>query len=1207
MDTVNKPSLSRIISGISDFEKESVLPNSVAWLRSVDFRSDPRKITALPKTTKESGNTYQALPKWYTQRSTVGYIYDSSGNLYQRTAAGSHTLIRSVGNSNGNGLAYYGEDDFVYYTTDTTIGRYGQFSAGSPTFTDDFLSSEGGVPTNTGSIELNGSTQYLTHADAAELSITGDLAMEIYFNLDTLPTVGNSVVLLSKWNENSNQRSYKLDIYAISGVFGSGSGGAYTVSTDTTQSPTDSACSGTIDTKSLSATNASFAAGQTILIHQSRGTNAGTWQVTKIDSYTAGTITTEDNLIISYSSTGSNKAQVIVIPEYSSITVNSGVTWSAKAWTGSVGGILVYKCSGTVTVTGTISATGKGFQGSGSTFSNTYGNTGEGDVGAAVTNQRSRNGNGGGGAAQGATYTGGGGGGGNGLAGSNGNTGTGGVLGGQGGTTSGSTDLTLFTFGGGGGGASNSGDQNIGGTGAGGIFGFSVDLSVTGSMVANGNDGDDASGTAVGAGGAGAGGGGSILLNVQTGTLGTDLLSAAGGTGGTGYSGGGNGGNGGVGRIYINYLTSITGSSSTPSFGSTQDNTLVTDTSYQLRFQISNDGTAVETYAKVIDISTEEWNHASISFDASESEGTLGFNGASLGAITGSMTAIYDSTADYAAGASFDSSGTAENFLDGKIDEDRLWNTIRTISQVYANKDSELVGNEPGLVAYHPFDGSLSDATSNAFDWTNNGSAAYSSETPFSSPTTRLDIDQEDTSSGNTYNLTTAIDEGASHRQTFTPSKDPQKSISINISAKGTNCDWTLTVHDALNRVVATVTVLNAELPTSGFYEFIFDSPWRPVLDANYHFHLTATNTTGTPAVVTGTASSLETAQFKSYYQFLVTDTQWHPLKHYLNLLAISNERYLAVWDGASYNPHRLKFPSGYRVRAFGDWNGFIAIGCMFGDSIGTRDQGKIFFWDGYSDTYNDAIDVPQGAINAMIGSVGELHFVAGYKGDYMIYSGGSKARKIKRIPRLAKGEEVEVYPGAMTMWEALLRIGVAGSSDSETVEKGVYTYGSINEMYNDSFSYDYPISTGNRLSTVQVGMTAAVGKKLLIGWTDGLSSGVDVVDPAGDAFASARIELLIDDQGGVWKEKILSMLRADVNPMIDGQSVKLEYKIDRGEWVTLTNEENDDRSVVKTNINGGRHREYQLAIELNTTVSTAPSLLALTSDENVNADEERG
>ena len=149
----------------------------------------------------------------------------------------------------------------------------------------------------------------------------------------------------------------------IAPSFGNGSDGVLTISSNTTDTPIDSSCSGTSGSTSLSATNASFAAGQLIMIHQSRGTGVGNWELNKIASYATGTITTVLALANTYTDSGSSQAQVLVVMQYSGITINSGYTLTAKAWTGDVGGILALACSGKITVTGTITASQKGYIG----------------------------------------------------------------------------------------------------------------------------------------------------------------------------------------------------------------------------------------------------------------------------------------------------------------------------------------------------------------------------------------------------------------------------------------------------------------------------------------------------------------------------------------------------------------------------------------------------------------------------------------------------------------------------------------------------------------------------------------------------------------------------------------------------------------------------------------------------------------------------
>ena len=195
-----------------------------------------------------------------------------TGNFYKRTSAGSYSLLRSIANNSGNGLGYFAEDDYIYYPGDKVIGRYGPIS-GTPTFVDDFLGAQGGVPTNTASIDFeSGSSMYAYGADTASLSITGNISLEAWVNPESLPTSGNSMTLISKWDQSGTLRSYKMDIAAVSGYFGDGSDGALTISSNTTEAPIDSAATATAGTPTISATNASFAADQQILIHQTRGT-----------------------------------------------------------------------------------------------------------------------------------------------------------------------------------------------------------------------------------------------------------------------------------------------------------------------------------------------------------------------------------------------------------------------------------------------------------------------------------------------------------------------------------------------------------------------------------------------------------------------------------------------------------------------------------------------------------------------------------------------------------------------------------------------------------------------------------------------------------------------------------------------------------------------------------------------------------------------
>jgi hypothetical protein len=1187
--------------GISDFQHESPIANSYYFGRSVDVRKEPHHIGVLPRTIRESGTVITDLPKWgETYQTTLDtYFYGDTGNLYSRSSARSYAFLRQVANSHGNGLCYSAEDNYLYYTSDSLIGRYGPLSASTKTFNDDFLGAQGGIPLNTNSLALvAASSQYAYRADTASLSITGDLTIEAQIKPSSLPTVGNSVAIFSKWDESGATRSYKFDIYTVSGSFGDASEGALTISSNTTEAPIDSACTGTSGTANLTATNVSFAANQVVLIHQSQGTGAGTWQRNIISSYSAGTIVLQSNLNANYT-TG---AQVRVLKQYSDVTINSGKTWTVKAWNGTVGGILSFLCTGTLTVTGSINAnggdstaystdgvrsgrgTGGGFRGGNaycSSGAKGTANQGEG-TGGAGTYLNTANGNGGGGGGDAAAnHAGGGGGGGNGGA---------GVAGGRespgdGGGIAGNSSLTTMVFGGGGGGANDSYSSSVSGGASGGgiVFIYASNIAaITGSITANGGNAADAN--VDGGGGAG----GSVLIKTITAVLGTNKITAS---GGTAYS---TGGAGGTGRIHCDYYTSVTGTTS-PTLDSAQDNNLSVNTAYQMRLGVSSNGSNSEYLVKEFSPVIGTWQQIGVTWDASEATAEFFFNAVSLGTRVGTYTGVHDNASKAAVGSSFNGAGTAVNFYDGLIDEVKVFNVLRTADDFFYGLQQQIATTTSGLVAYYKFNGDVNDATANANNLTASGSPTYSSDVPFPSPTTRLDIDQSASTSGNTYTLTTAINEGVTHRKTFTPAKDPQKSIAVYIASVGTGT-WTLTVHDTYNNIVATKSVAYTSLNT-GYYEFIFANTWSPLTNFTneYHFHIYSTVADGT--VRTTTTNDLETVDFRTYFQFLATNNDWHPIYRFLNFIVIGNGRYVAKYEAPLYEPNQLVLGAGWTVRCFALWQEYLAIGCMKGSNIYDNDQGRIYFWDGYSPTFNFFIDVPEGGINALLGTRGSLFIWAGYHADLLSYEGGSAAKKLKEVPLLDPSDYTEVYPGAVSMWMANPRYGLAGGSNSSDIQKGVYTWGSTNYRYEDILTYDYPISTGTLSGNgLKIGMILPVNQELLIGWQDNVSCGIDYVNVANNPYPTATIEMLIEDLDVPYKQKEAVLLVANFDSLSANNNVQVKYmndETDTGFHVNPDSPTTGD-TLTRMNISAGRYNHIRVGLDLTSSGATSPTVKSL-------------
>jgi surface antigen len=344
---------------------------------------------------------------------------------------------------------------------------------------------------------------------------------------------------------------------------GNGQNGSLIISTNTVDNPIDSAAAGTAGSTTLSATNSQFAAGQKILIHQSLGTGSvGEYQINEIQSYSAGTITLKTPLNVTYTSTSLDKAQVLVIKEYTNVTINSNTILSAKPWNGNTGGILYFMANGKVTIDGKISADAAGYRGgSATTGSRQNGRRGEGyTIGTLdVTTHLTASSAGGGGGHQNDGAGSAGGGGGHAIGGATGVTGH--INPGQGGSPMGNPQLTQMFFGtGGGSGGSSYSAQSFGkGGNGGGIIGIVTNtLIVNGQITSNGQNGSNTDGHAVGAGGGGAGG--SISIKAANAVLSSNKISTLRGEGGLQIGSFPiHGGAGSQGRIAVQYCDMISG------------------------------------------------------------------------------------------------------------------------------------------------------------------------------------------------------------------------------------------------------------------------------------------------------------------------------------------------------------------------------------------------------------------------------------------------------------------------------------------------------------------------------------------------------------------------------------------------------------------------------------------------------------------------
>lgn len=125
--------------GIAESSKAGSSPGAFYFGKRLNIFGDPGELTINPALAKVSGSTVVDLVKWIvsgTPHISKNYYYGDTGRIYESSlTGGSWSSIRTVASSVGQGLEVH--SDYLYYTQNTQIGRYGLLS-GSPSFTDNW-------------------------------------------------------------------------------------------------------------------------------------------------------------------------------------------------------------------------------------------------------------------------------------------------------------------------------------------------------------------------------------------------------------------------------------------------------------------------------------------------------------------------------------------------------------------------------------------------------------------------------------------------------------------------------------------------------------------------------------------------------------------------------------------------------------------------------------------------------------------------------------------------------------------------------------------------------------------------------------------------------------------------------------------------------------------------------------------------------------
>jgi hypothetical protein len=363
-----------------------------------------------------------------------------------------------------------------------------------------------------------------------------------------------------------------------------------------------------------------------------------------------------------------------------------------------------------------------------------------------------------------------------------------------------------------------------------------------------------------------------------------------------------------------------------------------------------------------------------------------------------------------------------------------------------------------------------------------------------------------------TYAVPLTIDE--SQYISFQPDIEPFYSQKVNVITKGTG-NVTMTLHDGLNNSLATVTVAAANMAT-GLVEFLYSSQVRALVKPNartYHLHFTSTVADTTLAC--STMNSLNTADFELWaYRLVDTVNNFHPMAQFQQFTCIGNGNYLAVWEpltdsnppNTEFQRHRLTFPSGFEVCGLAVTNEFLVIATAKYATDGTKDfqEGKLFIWDGTAQTYNQVIDISGGAPEGIKTKDNMPWFVV--NGKLCVWAGGNNVIQVRKLASLDNAynstvDNTHIYPNMLTVKDNMLHIGYPGTTNNQTIEHGVYVWGSLEKNFPETFNYGYipfqmQANPKNTSGNLQLGCVRSFGDEMYISSKDSDGHyGLDIVD----------------------------------------------------------------------------------------------------------------
>lgn len=235
-----------------------------------------------------------------------------------------------------------------------------------------------------------------------------------------------------------------------------------------------------------------------------------------------------------------------------------------------------------------------------------------------------------------------------------------------------------------------------------------------------------------------------------------------------------------------------------------------------------------------------------------------------------------------------------------------------------------------------------------------------------------------------------------------------------------------------------------------------------------------------------------------SWQSFAVSNNaELCPITKFLKFICFGNQRYVAVWDqgASSWNSTRITLPLGYKIKWFQTLTDYLVISA-YHNAYGSA----LFFWDGYSGTYNRVLQLPSVFSPAGIVDKNNLYVITS-DGWISLFDGAGLV-KLNRFPDIELGNvQLAVNPDAVKVFQGVILIGLRAhgfNMDKRYYAGGVWCFNPATR----ALYFKYTMSHGGITNTTGYGVSTLGsiflqngGNAFRVAWYKGGGTGPYIID----------------------------------------------------------------------------------------------------------------